>query len=691
MALHKVFNIFIVAIICVSCSIPAAEITQQKTESPTLSPSPILPQTLSPSSTKTVTLTPTITPTITPTPIDYSLGSISLENTGEWYLIDPRIATLPELIIPDGIGFRLRTDWEVGAITYLYVWSGIADSIVDYQTVRWDNGTYKIAYSEVDSNLVSILRESIQDLYPSPVIINTITHTDDYPHWKLEMVGKDGNRIQLISDSNTESAVPWNIIYNGRIYISWNRNILPAIKRLYGTQIGVPVMSFYPDIASDNLPITSLGIPPQLIQGFSGLLPISKKFSYTFDPKEDSIEGNIDTSIPITTFGSKIHGKTTELKQVQITLGKETVDCPVRYDTDRNSLDVLIYGKSERQAWRFTCSLINYDYSSDRRIPIALTFGTDENEQIITRGELFGIADDYPDRVFIPIPDHFNSILANNEDTNDLMQDHIIKISDFIGDVDLTQNAPIDGLIAQADLLGQLTFEGKSIRYTVTTPLNIENGEVIRFDLNRNKFNLFLSKVLQNPLVQRVLRIEPAPILNLWYAEAQGDAPELPFNEGGLPPYFSYELPECPSLYSGGEFPSEENPFQGFGFNSFTDPRGLQFLVVADKVLPVSLFLSPYYMPENLLFIMTPQELKIDNHQPIGKIDMMNSKHFFPYETAILVKWDPVVLQPEDIRAYKEKIQSSNYSFVEIENGYFLEDAVFWILDDGSLEIRSCR
>lgn len=641
----------------------------------------------------TPTTTLTKTPTFTPTPVNYALGSTSFDDPGEWSLIDPRNPSLPELIIPYGISYRLRTDWEVGAITYLYIWGGIGDSIVDYQTVRWDSGAYKIAGSEVESNLVSKLQESLQELYPSPTIINTITHTDDYPHWRLEIVGKDGNRIQLISDSNTESAIPWNIIYNGRIYISWNNDILPAVTKLYGTQKGVPMASFYPGIGPDNLPITSLGFPPQLTQGFSGLLPISNsnKFSYILDSKENFIEGNIDNRYPIIAFGSKINGNVTELKKVQITLGKETIDCPVKYDTDRDSLDVLVYGESNRQAWRFTCSLINFDYSNYWRIPISITFGTDENEQIITRGELYGIADDYPDRVFIPIPDNINSILATNENLNDLMQDHIFQLSDFIGDVDLTQNAPIDGLVAQADLLGQLTFVGKSIRYIVTTPLNIENGEVIRFDLNREELKLFLIKVLQNPLVQRVVNIESTPILNLWYAEAKGNAPELPYNEGGSPPNFSYELPDCPSLYSGGEFPSEGYPLQGFGFNSSRNPLALQFLVVGDKVLPVSLFLSPYDMPENLLSILTPIELKIDNHQPIGRIDMMNSKRVFPYETVIWVKWDPEVLQPEDIQAYKEKIQSSNFSFVEIENGYRLDDAVFLILEDGSVGVRSCR
>jgi hypothetical protein len=170
MLLRKFACYIFVAILLISCSSPATTVAPRPTQLSTLTlipvqqtttlintASPSATRTLVPGSTNTVnpiptitltkthTQTPAVTPTSTPITVHFNGVSTSLENPGEWSFIDPRITNRPGLIIHDGASYHLRTDWEVGEIIYLYQWGGIGQTIVDYQTVRWENNVYKIA------------------------------------------------------------------------------------------------------------------------------------------------------------------------------------------------------------------------------------------------------------------------------------------------------------------------------------------------------------------------------------------------------------------------------------------------------------------------------------------------------------------------------------------------------------------
>lgn len=644
-------------------------------------------------------ITPLI-PTFIPTPTqdvfiseNYELVPTTLNHPGVWSFFDPKNSSLPELIIPDGESYKLTQDWEIGAITYLYVWGGIGGTVVNYQTARLENGTYVLSGTKISTDLIQNFIDSVHNLHPSSSQFSTITHTDDYPHWSIELVGTDGNRIQLFSDSNTEHAVPWNIMYNGRIYTTWNTDILPMATQIFDTEFGVPAASFYPGTPEDNFPLTAIGIPSQMTQGFSGLLPISNRFNYTFDATTKTIEGSIDNQYPIIAFGSKISGNVVDLEKVLINIDNEAVQCQVVYDTERNTLDVLIYGQSNRQLWHFTCLLDKYSETNYQRLPITMTFSTDKAEQIITRGELYGTRDNYSERVFVPLPDNLRAILATNPTIEDLMSDHIVQLDEFMGDVDLTHDVLVDGLLGKVSLFGQIKFGEKIIRYEISTPVSVEHGKVIDWGLDREKLNWYLGTLLQSQFIQRILSTEPDPILNLVYAEVVTAKPDLPYNEGGLSPNFSYKLPACPLLYSGGEYPSNAKPLQGFGFSNTKNSNLIQFLLLDEKIIPVSLFLSPHIMQSDLLDILTPVELKITNHPPIGRIDAVNNEYRFPDKTAIWVKWDPDVLTSDDIQAYRDKIEASTFPFVQLgdDKGYKLLDAVFWILDDGSMGIKMCK
>jgi hypothetical protein len=703
MALKKICYILII-IIMTACSHPVtvnvtpsytraspteaiSSPTSKSSDSPTLTSTVVIPQ---------PTITPSPTPSSTPEPVNYSLIPTSLDNQGAWSFIDPRIAALPELIIPNGNGYRLRTDWEAGVISFLYQWGSFGESIISYQTVRWNNAEYTINGAPVEARLISSILNSINNLYPSPTFINSLTHTDDYPNWIVELVGKDGSRIELISYSNTDNAIPWNIIYNGRIYITYDPSILPALTQLFNTQIGIPMASFYPGTSQDSLPIYSEKLPNQLVQGFSGLIPISDRFSYSFDENNRTIDGKIDNRYPIDTFSPKVSGVVTDLQKVEITILDQIIDCQIVYDTHRDVLEVLSYGKSETAAWKFNCPLPNSDLSTTWKIPIAMTFTTDRDESIITYGELYGLTNNYSQRAMIPLPDNIKSIFSNNPNINDLMKDHIVELGEFIGDSDLIQGIPIDSLISQLNLYGQFSFQNKTIKYRISSPINIDHGTIVKWDLDREKLDQFLIKVLQNPLVKRILTTELPPELDLWYAEAGGNTPDVPGGIGGYAPNFSYELLECPLLYSNKVFPNAftteiNRPFMAFGFNRMGHQPYFQFLIDGKKIVPINISLSPYYGdPSDYLSILTPVELQINGHPPIGSVDLY-IQDWMPGKFYIWAKWDPESVTPEDIEAYRQKIQSSDLPFVEMENGYKLVGSVFWISEDGFMTIKPCH
>jgi hypothetical protein len=622
-------------------------------------------------------------------PVDFSLIPTSLEHPGVWSFIDPEDPSLPQLIVPGANGLQLRADWPVTTITYLYTWDGLGDTVVTYQTVRANGGQFQIDNTNVATETVKALLTSIQGLFPYPVQVYSIDHTDDYPSRSLEIVGADGNRVQVFSVSNTPGALPWNVIYNGRLYATWDPGIASALDRIFNGHQGQPAASFYPGSDPNGLPLTGNGLPSALSQGMTGLLPISGRFNYSLDPKTNTIEGNISHISSIVEFSSKVTGVVSRLARAQLTLNGSPIPCAITHDTSHDPFEFVIYGRSTRDLWRFSCPLGQLDPAL-KRLPIALTFATDTGEQIITRGELLGLLADYAERVMLPLPDDLRLVLSAQPDIRDLMQDHIVQFGDFIGNLQITQTVPFDTVQAQVDFYGQLDFESKTVPYRLSTPVTIEHGQVTRWGLTRADLNEFLQDVMRSPLVQRVLQLNSPPPLDLWFAKLQLSSPELPYNENGFAPDFTFKLPQCSPFFDATEFPSRTQPLRLFGFGQSDNPLNSEFVLDGQQVLAVGLWLSPYDSRPDLLPILTPREFQIAGRMPFGSVAMRASWYGFPEKANIQVGWDPSVVSAGDIQAYEDKITSGSAAFNPIENGYNFSNTVAIPMPDGTLSINAC-
>ncbi len=157
-----------------------------------------------------------------------------------------------------------------------------------------------------------------------------------------------------------------------------------------------------------------------------------------------------------------------------------------------------------------------------------MTFKTDSGELIATHGELLIRTLGDHQKLFVPLPENFQKALRINSKLGDLMQDHIVDINEFIGDVDLPNASPFDGLDAQVDLLGQIALNHQVIRYVISTPIKIEHGEVVQWDLDRQKLTQLIKKIIGIPFVQKALSVNPSPFLNIWYAESFRDRARFP-------------------------------------------------------------------------------------------------------------------------------------------------------------------
>src|SRR5690606_32569952 len=104
-----------------------------------------------------------------------------------WKLYDPADPSRPELISAEGDMYRLKEDWDVTRVEYVYKWWGLGQPRFDYQILEQDGNVYQIGDSPVDAALVASLVAAISDLHPTSQLLYGQNHTDDYPLWHLEL------------------------------------------------------------------------------------------------------------------------------------------------------------------------------------------------------------------------------------------------------------------------------------------------------------------------------------------------------------------------------------------------------------------------------------------------------------------------------------------------------------------------
>jgi hypothetical protein len=209
-------------------------------------------------------------------PIEYHMLPTSREIPGIWQLANAVDPIAPELLIKGQDGYKLLPNWQVATIDFSYIWAWPLpdEQIHTLQTLKFAEGAYHNGDTIIPESLIKAFLDSLDHLYPSNDMVRSITASDDDPVWRAEMVGQDGTHIFLYSNSTLIGATPWNVIYNGSLYVQYEGNIADTLTKLFP----LPESKFSPParIITDTLSIKSWGRPNTLQYGFTGLFPIAQ-------------------------------------------------------------------------------------------------------------------------------------------------------------------------------------------------------------------------------------------------------------------------------------------------------------------------------------------------------------------------------------------------------------------------------
>lgn len=627
-----------------------------------------------PSTLATATITPSPVPTATPTLI-YQPGSISFENSGEWQFTKPYVfEDWPKLIVPDGDAFRLIDDYKIQSIELSYQWWGLGDPVFNYQRIQKSGNVYKLAGFVVPDEKINSLIESMKSLHSVPLALSSTTHTDDYPIWSIEITGEDGSRILLDSTSNAPLYAPWNIIYNGNIYAQYDGAIATALAELFTVEEGQPMAAFFPGGSEEGkMFVNSNGLPDQLNYGFLGLLPLHTAFNYWTDASVGEIAGVVDGRSSIGGFGNMIIGSITKLEKIVVQkAGGDKVNCPVeKLDNE--------YDPSAVQ-WSFVCSVERPGVSGPYQYSIKVSFGTDKGERIISEGILFG---DWNRGILIPqatFPPEIQNALAEYEPYTELRKSHEILLLGFDAEVDPVKGRLDDAVNADIVLLGQLRIEGRIIPYSLTTSIGIENGKVVRWDVDSRELQTLLTDVLQQPLAKNILNNDKDTILNLYYYESSKGA-GVEYSEGStFSGRNSTKVTSCEGIPGRKDLPDEDTAMRGFSFNGRWNSNP-QFVLLDDTIRVLFFRYSDSYP---LMTALVPEQLKL-NGRPTLEIN--GSFDWGPY---IQLAFTPEMTQ-DDKDAYLEMIKQLPGNKEYFDWGVSIDDAVFVVNEKGTLDLVECK
>jgi hypothetical protein len=254
-----------------------------------------------------------------------------LASLDAWKLYDPHDANRNSLLISTDAGLHLDTTWQVESIEYLYQWWGLGKPVFNYQKIEHSPDGFQMGGEAVAAEQVEALVAAIARLSPTQFLLAGNSHTDDYLSWAVEIRGVDGQRILLFSSSTgNPGSAPWNVMYNGRIYAQYDGSLAEPLAKLFSTIRGEPAASFFPGGQEPGtINFATSGLPRQLTEGFSGLLPIADGFYYRVDANNHKINGTIEGRSSILGIGNMVIGVITGLSSVQIT-ADTTIDCDVQ-------------------------------------------------------------------------------------------------------------------------------------------------------------------------------------------------------------------------------------------------------------------------------------------------------------------------------------------------------------------------
>ncbi|HNE04602.1 MAG TPA: hypothetical protein PKJ84_05345 [Anaerolineales bacterium] len=622
---------------------------------------------------KTASPAPTTTPTLA-----YQPESVSMENSGAWEFSRPLVfEDWNQWIISDNETYKLDDEYEIESVDLSYQWWGMGGPSFEYQQIKRTGDVYKLNGRVVVKEKITNLVKSLSNLHAVPQTLNSITHTDDYPIWAVEITGSDGTKILLTSDSNTSLYVPWNVIYNGDIYAQYDGSVEVALADLFSVSEGEPMAAFYPGEGEEGKLIVSTGgWPKQLSYGFNGLLPVHTSFSYWTSPETGEIIGIFDGRSSIGGFGNMVIGSIDNLER--IVLEKD--------DGSKTNCDIETLESDDPSAkqWKFSCALTEPNAVGSYYYPIKVTFGTDKGERITSEGNLFGYWQRGINLSKTIFPLEISDSLKDSEEFKKLAENHQIILYSFDAQVDQSTGNLSEGMNADVVLLGQINYKGKVLPYSVTTSMGIKNGKIIRWDIDELELQNLISDILNQNITNNLLEAGQNPVLNLYYFEANTYV-DIGYSEGMTSSGRNwYQLGECKGYPWIEELPNETTALREFSVNSGWSKFDSQFILIDDEVRLYDYRGTNLVNENNLLSFLLPKKIMISELPPLEISGQ------FRYGFYMFFVWGDNATQ-EEIETYTNMINNLPGKKDFFDWGVKIDDVIFAVNEDGAFDMVECK
>ena len=584
----------------------------------------------------------------------------------------------PALVKPSNGSYRVDPDWHVDKIEYVYEWWGLGDPILDYQVVRREGDGYLLGSLNIDTRVITSLIESLRDLHPTQFSLIALSHTDDYPSWRMEFVGSDGRRLLVYSSSTgNPGSAPWNVLDNGRLYAQYTGAIAEPMSDLFHSPQGEPAAAFFPGgWDPDYVFFATAGWPPQLTEGFEGLLPVSDSFQYTADATSGTIRAFLQGRSSIGGFGNMILGEITALNQALLSIPNETtVPCTV---------EEIKAEDPSAASWAIECQAGPATSGSHFKFPLRLEISTSDGRDLHIDGALIGVWNTQKGTMLLPPPSEIVAPLTAYGPATLFLQDHPVVFYNYVASISR------EGIIAasgEAILLGDVQIGDRKVPYTLATPFGVE-GKTVEWVLSEEELDLLILDVMQTPLVTRALPSLPNLMINLYYSESM-NLPEFPMLLNSSPVRYSISLAQCASVPAS-QYPDLQHPLRAFSLNGRWAFERPQFVLIDGKPIIVDLDLWPYRDdPPSITSLLIPPQLDTGSAPPFERI-WFNSDSFIGGGPELTL-WVPRGIDPTTTEPYS-RIFSSLPAPIEhwAGNIWVARGLTLLVAPDGSLQISVC-
>jgi hypothetical protein len=536
--------------------------------------------------TGTPTITPRPTTTPTPAPLSQPVEMMDGSSFESWQVFGAMDDQSPDLFVKKGDSFSLDPDWQVERVEFVYKWWGNADPVMDYQSI------FPAGTSFTHSSGKSVSRETLDefldalvDLQPEPGLLNSLTHADDFHAWYIEISGEDGETVLVQSTSNSrEDGAPWNVYYNGHYYAYFGDKLLPAIQMVFPHEPYEYKVDFIEEIPSYKVVFNVEREGTQGFPTFTGLLPLRGDFNYIAGVEDDGLFLFIRSEGMAGFIPDVAESVITSVSRVEVTT---TEDPRLRCNISDSRTSFLGEG------WTVTCPVEQPEGESAFSLPVLIQFSTADGRSLTTKGVLSSYWGYESSIVPSVLPEWMADALARDPQASTLWADHVLYDLNFIGSVRKAQSV-METYYGEAILLGETQWQGKTLRYTVSTPFEFNKYKLTRWSLTREDVDDMLRKLTSENLAKVALGAQEDAVLNLFFSRWKftWSLPSLLYID---PVSFEAEAPSFCSINPEIDLPRLNEPYEAFSFNGSWYQDSLfqqRFVFVGDTIVPLNYIYS---------------------------------------------------------------------------------------------------